>query len=272
MTTPKVAVVTGAASGIGLGVARAAAARGYVVVMTDVHADRLAEAADDLSRAGASVLAAPADVSLYESLVKVATAAHDAFGRVDLLINNAGIEATGYLWEMDPAAWGRVIDVNIKGVVHGLRAFVPMMLEQSSKSMIVNVASLASLASGPSRQTAYNASKHAVLGLSECLKIELDEVRANISVHVLLPGPVSSRIFLDAHANGESATSYQEELHRFVTDEGVTGDEAAAMLFDGLDEGRFWITTHESMFETFAHRRAELLTKRAFPQPVVIST
>lgn len=269
---PRVALVTGAASGIGLGVAGEAARRGYSVVLTDRHAGRLESAAAELDHAGHDVLPVVADVSVYAEVEAVVGAALDRYGRIDLLVNNAGVEATAYLWEMDPAAWGRVIDINTKGVIHGLRAALPHLLRQGGEpATIVNVASLASLASGPSRQSAYNASKHAVLAATECLRIELDEVGSQINLHVVLPGPVASRIFVDASAEGQEAAAHQEALDRFVTDEGLTQDQAAAMIFEGVDRGDFWITTHPTMFETFASRRGQLLAARATPRAVAIS-
>lgn len=272
VAAPRVAVVTGAASGIGRGVVGEAVRRGYAVVLTDRHADRLEAAAAELQLAGHDVLPLVADVSVYAEVEAVVSAALARHGRIDLLVNNAGIEATGYLWEMDPTAWGRVIDINTKGVMHGLRAALPHLLEQDGEpATIVNVASLASIASGPSRQSAYNASKHAVLAATECLRIELDEVGSEIGLHVVLPGPVASRIFIDARAEGQEAAAHQEAFDRFVTDEGLTQDQAAAMIFEGVDRGDFWITTHPVMFETFAARRGQLLVGQETPAAVPIS-
>lgn len=267
----RVALVTGAASGIGQGIAREAARRGYAVALTDRHAERLEEVAGEMRDAGCAVLAVQADVAVYADVEAVVDATLARFGRIDLLVNNAGVEATAYLWEMDPAAWGRVLDVNTKGVVHGLRAALPHLLAQPGPpATIVNVASLASIASGPSRQSAYNASKHGVLAATECLRIELDEVGSNIALHVVLPGPVASRIFTDAAAEGPSAAAQRAVLDRFVTDEGLSSDQAAAIIFDGVGRGDFWITTHPAMFETFAVRRGRLLKERETPAAVAI--
>lgn len=256
------AVITGAGSGIGLGLARRLAERGFDIVVADLDEARANEAAQDIEARGVHAVPVRVDVSSYEDVLRLADVSYDSFGSVDMLVNNAGIEATGYLWETDPATWRKVIDVNVMGVYHGLRAFLPRMMAQEGRSTIVNVASLAALASGPAQQSAYNASKHAVLAATECLRLELTEVRAPIDLHVVLPGPVSTKIFEDALATTGTADTCREQLHRFVTDEGLSPDEAAAAILAGIDAKAFWISTHESMHASFAERRAELLTRR----------
>lgn len=266
MTTRRVALVTGAAGGIGKAIAEAVADRGYTLVLTDAHTQRLADTADELRARGVDVLAMPADVAEYEQIAAVVTATAERHGRIDLLVNNAGIETTGYLWDTPPDTFARVLDVNAKGTLHCLHAALEVMLGQGGEpGRIVNVASLAALASGPTHQSAYNASKHAVLALTECLWLELAEAGSDIAVHVLLPGPVITRIFTDASSGGGDGDQWRATLDAFVTEQGCTPADAAAALMAGIDSGLFWISTHDDLFESFVKRRTDMLIARAEP-------
>ncbi|WP_028474032.1 SDR family NAD(P)-dependent oxidoreductase [Nocardioides alkalitolerans] len=267
------AVVTGAANGIGRAVAREATRRGYAVVLSDVDAAGLREIGGELAAEGHDVATVVADVSDGAAVAGVVDVARERHGRLDLLVNNAAIEATDYLWETSPERWERMLDVNVLGVVHGVRAAVPLMLRQAgAPAAIVNVASLAALASGPARQSAYNASKHAVLALSESLQLDLDDVGADVTVHVLLPGPVATTIFDDATAGEGAASEYRASLRDYVNLHGVTPQTAAESLFAGLEDGAFWISPHPEMHAVFAERRAHLLTSRLRPRAVPVGT
>ncbi|WZH52339.1 MAG: SDR family NAD(P)-dependent oxidoreductase [Nocardioides alkalitolerans] len=269
----RAALVTGAAAGIGRAVALGAARRGFAVVATDVDRAGLGSLRDELVAGGHMVDVLAGDVAVAADVEAVVDLAFTRHGRIDLLVNNAAIEATGYAWSTSEAQWRRMLEVNVLGVVHGLSAAVPRMLEQGGDpAAVVNVASLAALASGPVRQAAYNASKHAVLGLSECLRLDLDEVGSDIGVHVVLPGPVDSGIFDVAVAADTASDAYREELSSYVRAEGLSTEAAADALFGGVDAGSFWITTHPGLFATFADRRARLLTEQERPVAIPIGT
>jgi NAD(P)-dependent dehydrogenase (short-subunit alcohol dehydrogenase family) len=265
-------VVTGAASGIGEGIARTAAELDMNVVLADIHAERVEAVAASLRDGGATAIAVPTDVRQAEALELLAETAFAAFGQVRVVVNNAGVEATGYTWEMTPAHWEAVIAVNLLGVFHGVHAFVPRLLAQGTPASIVNLSSIAALSSGPPQQSAYNASKHGVQALSECLHLELQEVSAQISVHVVNPGPVASRIFTDASARGDAAIETREMLGAYVGEHGLTGLEAGRIILDGVRNSEFWIRTHPAMQEGAVARRAKMLIERIAPQLVGLET
>ena len=186
----RTAVVTGAASGIGLAVTEALAGAGMNVVMADRSEDALEEQASRLSADGARVLAVVTDVSDPEAVERLGQAAVDTFGRLHVAVNNAGVVNRGNSWELSLAEWHRVLDVNLWGVVHGIRSFVPRILDSGEEGHVVNTASMASVTAlaklGP-----YTVAKHGVLGLSDVLRAELDArgapvgVRADgVAVHV----------------------------------------------------------------------------------------
>jgi NAD(P)-dependent dehydrogenase (short-subunit alcohol dehydrogenase family) len=189
----QVAVVTGAASGIGLALAEALCARGLSVVLADVEATALETAQTSLNARGFIVHAHACDVADAAAVDGLADAVLARFGRVDLLANNAGVGGRlGPLWDSQPGDWAWTFGVNVFGVANGLRAFLPPILRQRS-GHVVNVSSLAGLTAPPFLGP-YVASKHAVVGLSESLAAELALIRSAIRVSVVCPGHVQSRI------------------------------------------------------------------------------
>ena len=265
-------VVTGAGSGIGEGLGRAAAAAGMNVVLADVAAERVEAVADALRREGAAAIAVPTDVCDLQAVDHLADVAFSTFGEVRLLINNAGVEATGYTWEMPADQWEHVIRVNLLGVFNGVKAFVPRLIAHGAPASVVNVSSIAALSSGPPQQSAYNASKHGVQAVTECLHLELTEVGAPITVHVVTPGPVRTRIFTDAAADGPAATARKAFFDGFVSGQGLTGLKTAELIFDGLRRGEFWIQTHPEMQEDAVQRRARMLIGRTAPELVMVAS
>jgi NAD(P)-dependent dehydrogenase (short-subunit alcohol dehydrogenase family) len=264
-------VVTGAGSGIGEGIARTGAELGMNVVLADIRAERAESVAQSLRADGTNAIAIATDVRDPEALETLADAAFDTFGQVRVLVNNAGVEATGYTWELSPAQWETVIAVNLFGVFHGVRAFVPRLLTQGAPASIVNLSSIAALSSGPPQQSAYNASKHGVQALSECLHLELQEIGAPITVHVVNPGPVSTRIFADAAAAGTAAVESRKFLGAYVGEHGLTGLQAGRIILDGVRNGDFWIRTHPDMQDDAIARRGQMLTERTAPELVTIA-
>lgn len=266
------AVVTGAGSGIGRALSLQLAGRGMDIVAVDRDSARVEAVRAEVEALGVSAYGYVTDVTSFEEVQLLADSVVERVGVPSLLVNNAGIETGGYLWEQDPAAWHKVIDVNVNGVFHCLRAFVPSMLTAVTRSTIVNVASLAAIGTGPARQTSYNASKHAVLSLTEGLQVEFDEVDAPIDLHVVLPGPVSTNIFTDANTTDESGNDSLGFIAGYVTANGLTPDVAAEIILAGLDRGEFWIPTHERIYEAFAAARAELFVGRLRPRAYGVAT
>jgi NAD(P)-dependent dehydrogenase (short-subunit alcohol dehydrogenase family) len=261
-----VAVITGAAGGIGEGLARVAAELGMRLVLADIAEDRLRHVADELAAKGSEVLAVTTDVRDAAALDRLADAAYERFGAVRLLINNAGIEALGFTWELSAEQWNRVIDINILGVIHGVRAFAGRMIAAAQPSFIVNVASIGGLSMMPV-QTPYIMSKHAVLSFSECLYLEMEQAGAPIRVSAVLPGPVATRIFQDAPggSNPDSIAFHRAAMSAALSEQGMTPLDAARLILNQVAEGKFWVSPHPEMMQATANRRAAHLAALATP-------
>ncbi|WP_176590284.1 SDR family oxidoreductase [Sphingobium sp. EM0848] len=255
-----VAVVTGAGSGIGEGIARAAASRGMKVVIADIAVDRAEAVARSIRAAGGSALAVATDVSDATALDRLADRAYDAFGHVTLLVNNAGIEMLGHVWNIPAETWNKTIAINVLGVIQSVRAFAPRMISAGKRGWIANVGSIGSLGMMPI-QTPYMVSKHAILSFSECLALEMEMIGAPISISCVLPGPVATRIFDDAVEGDEGKASgkHRAIMADMLRTHGLTPDEAAEIILDGIAAGQFWVPTHPELTEAMARTRAEYL-------------
>jgi len=262
-----VAVITGAGSGIGEGIARNAAARGMRLVLADIAADRVEAVAADLRAAGHEALAAPTDVSDAAQLDALADRAYAAFGEVTLLVNNAGIETLGHVWEISAATWEKTLAINVLGVIQSVRAFAPRMIAAGKPAWIANVGSVGSLGMMPI-QTPYMLSKHAILSFSECLALEMELIGAPITVSCVLPGPVASRIFTDAAMGeqGAGADKHRAIMADMLRAHGLTPLEAGAIILDGIAAGNFWVATHPEIADAMAQARAAYLTGDRRPQ------
>lgn len=262
----RVAVVTGAASGIGRGLAERCAAEGMRVVLADVEDGPLQAAAEAIRGKGAQALAVRTDVSRLEQVEGLARRTLEAFGGVHLLFNNAGVGVSRKpLWESPMTDWQWVFGVNLWGVVHGIRTFVPIMLSQESEGHIVNTASIAGLLSGPGLSI-YQATKAAVVSLSETLYFDLLKKGARIGVSVLCPGGVVTRI-------NEAERNRPEELRnpgvppgtyevrpRAVHRDMQSPDDTASAVFNAIRDGRFYILTHPRWNEALRERMERLLS------------
>ena len=248
----RVAVITGAASGIGWAIARRCAAEGMRLVLADVEEPALQAAARELAAEGARVLAVPVDVADREQVQTLAAQSFEAFGAVHLVCNNAGVAVDGPIWRATQADWRWLLGVNLWGVVHGIEAFVPRMLETGEEGHVVNTASIAGLISG-SGLGAYKATKHAVVSISETLDAELRELGSKLRVSVLCPGFVRTRI-ADSGRNrpdaaerarpGTAPSARESDAMQRAVETGSPPEEVAAALFDALREERFWVLTH----------------------------
>ncbi|MEU7813892.1 SDR family NAD(P)-dependent oxidoreductase [Pseudonocardia sp. NPDC049154] len=240
--TGQVAVVTGAASGIGLSLARQLAERGLSVVLTDVRADVLESAAAGLRETGATAVGLPADVTDPESVAGLAKAPLELFGRVDLIANNAGVTGpTAPMWEQDLATWRWIVDVSLMGVVNGVHAFVPHMVERGS-GHVLNTASMGGLIALPQR-TPYNAAKHAVVGLTETLDVELKAVSAELGATVLCPGMVETDLHRTSLQNRPAGVGTTEETAR-PAGSALSPDEVAEAAMVGIEAGRVHVLSN----------------------------
>jgi len=187
--TGRVAVVTGAASGIGLAVCEEFLARGMRVAMADVNADALRAQADRLRSEGGEILAVLTDVRDPDAVDRLGREAVARFGALHVAVNNAGIVITGTSWELALEDWQRVIDVNLWGVIHGIRAFVPLILDTGEEGHVVNVASMAAVVAH-ARLGPYTVAKHGLLGLTDVVGAELEAIGAPVGVSVVMPGMI----------------------------------------------------------------------------------
>jgi len=187
----RTAVVTGAASGIGLAVVEAFAAAGMHVVMADIDDDNLRSHAARLAAQGAEVVAVTTDVRDPDAVERVGAAAVERFGKLHVAVNNAGVVNGGYSWEIPLEDWHRVVDVDLWGVIHGIRSFVPRILASQEEGHVVNTASMAAVLS-IARIGPYTVAKHGVLGLSDVLRAELVLLHAPIGVSVVMPGMIKT--------------------------------------------------------------------------------
>lgn len=255
-----VAVITGSGSGIGEGMARVAAGLGMKVVLADVAADRIERVAAQIKAEGGIALPVPTDVTDQASLAKLADTAYDTFGDVRLLINNAGIETIGFIWDIPAAVWDKILAINISGVVHGVRLFAPRMLASGKPAYIANVSSIGGLGMMPT-QTPYMLSKHAVLSFTECLYLEMQLQKNPVSISVVLPGPVATRIFEDAPTDRGSGFVERQRviMKSMLAKDGLQPLEAGKIILDGIAAKQFWVSTHPQITAHMAALRAQHL-------------
>src|SRR5215475_2208240 len=253
----KVAVVTGAASGIGYAVASRAAAAGMRVVLADIDADRLGQAAASLAGRGASVHAIEVDVADREAVQNLAARVQAEVGDVWLLVNNAGVYLSAPFVDMPLAQWEFVVGVNLWGVVHCLQAFLPGMVERDS-GHIVNTSSIDGLVT-VRNAASYVAAKHAVTALSETVYRELDEAGSSVGISVLCPAAVATDILNSGrHRPSRLGPATPAAERDYPPLDGVMQPaQAAEIMFAGLAERRFWILTHPEQGAPAIRARAE---------------
>ncbi len=257
----RVAVVTGAASGIGEGLARHCAKEGMRLVLADVNEQRLKVLADSLDTAA---LYQVTDVSDSEQVKALADFAWKQFGQVDLLFNNAGVLISGASWEIPLKDWQWILNINLMGVVHGLHHFVPRLLAQGTQAHIVNTSSLAGLMAAP-LMGPYTVGKQAVLALTETLSYELADTP--VSVSALCPGPIATGIAESGKGRDAQAapSEGQQQLMQYLTDgisQGMAPADCAALVFDAIREQRFWVFTHEDFKPEYQRRIDDLMANR----------
>ena len=270
----KVAVVTGAASGIGRALAEKSAQEGMKVVLADVEESALKQAEEELQASGAQVLAVRTDVSKADEVEALAKVTYETYGAVHLLFNNAGVGAGTTVWESSLADWQWVLGVNLWGVIHGIHFFVPRMLAQDSEGHIVNTASSAGLIAS-SGLGMYKVSKHGVVTLSETLALELAARGAKLKASVLCHEFVYTRIF-DAERNRPQALANAPEeqnmspemvaavqaMRQWLAQEGMQPSQVAEMVFDAIRQEKFYILTHPTTKQVVQLRMEAILQER----------
>jgi NAD(P)-dependent dehydrogenase (short-subunit alcohol dehydrogenase family) len=267
----KVAVITGGASGLGLAIAHRAAKEGMKLVLADIEQAALTKAEDELKRAGAEVIGVKTDVSKAADVEALAKKTLDAFGKVHLVCNNAGVGGIRLkTWEASLEDWQWVLGVNVWGVIHGVRTFTPIMLAQDEPCHMVNTASVAGLLS-PSGMSVYNVSKHAVVALSETMFQDLALAKAKLQVSVLCPAFVSTGIWnsarnrpkeLSAGIDAAEEKRRAEEV-KAVLDKGrLTAADVANMVFAAIEAEKFYIITHAKIKGPVEIRMQDILLDR----------
>ena len=241
-----VAVITGGASGIGLAVAEAFIARGMKVLLADIDAPKLRDVEARLTESGAEVATMVCNTTAEPEVNALAEYALDQFGAVHVIFNNAGIGGVGDAWNDPMDLWHRVVDVNLFGVVHGIRAFLPIM-QQQGVGHIVNTASMAGLGAAPGIAP-YFATKHAVVGLSESLFLELEALGSPVGASVLCPGFVKTDLMDKEPATIDSPIGQLiNQFLRTGVETGIPASDVADHVVAAIDAGQFWILTHPDM-------------------------
>lgn len=260
----KVAVITGAASGIGMELANLCAKEGMKIVLADIDTKRLPRVERRMKREGATVVAVETDVSRREDIEKLAKITLDTYGEVHLLVNNAAVGNTKYTWNYTLKDWEWQLGVDLLSVIHGIRIFVPIMLKQDNNCHIVNVSSIEGLIKGSGPGGAiYGLSKHAIVSLTETLSIELEAIGAKLKVSVVCPGWVSTRIvYGDIHRPDKLQNPQEEQIvdtrnqdifakidfdieEALKLSPAITPERAAEIILKEVKDEKLYILTHK---------------------------
>jgi len=275
----RVAVVTGAASGIGRGMTEIFIEAGMKVVLADIDETKLKTTVKTFKDSGAEVLGVPTDVSKPDQVRKLADKTMEAFGAVHVLCNNAGVAIGGrHSWEIPFGGWSWVLGVNLMGVINGLHYFMPIMLKQDTEAHIVNTSSIAGLLSN-SFNVPYAVSKHGVVALTESLYHELQILDANVKVSLLCPGTVNTDIMdssernrpVDIHARPElsSEEGVFRDAYKVWIKSGLDPKEVGRQVIEAIKEERLYIITTNDFDSNIEQRMNDILARKnlAPPQP-----
>jgi len=264
--TGRVAVVTGAASGIGRAVAERLGSEGMSVVLADIEQGPLEAAAGELTAAGLDVHPVVTDVSSADSVERLAAETVGRYGAVHVLHNNAGVVAAGPVAEIPIATWEWVLGVDLWSVIHGIRAFLPL-IEAAGEGHIVSTASSAGLQAAAGIAP-YNVAKFGVVALSETLALELAQAGSPIGVSVLCPGAVNTRI-VDADRNRPASVAavhpttaveqrFKASAGSLLAERGLAPAEVAERVLEAIRTRRFWILPHPGWADVMAERAAAM--------------
>lgn len=271
--TDRVAVVTGAGSGIGRGLAREAGRRGMRVAIVDIDEITLAETLSELRRHKITATSHVVDVADERAMEALADAVYKAHGDVHLLFNNAGVHLDGVSWRYSEKQWSWLMGIDLMGVVHGVNAFLPRMLDRGTEGIIANTASIAGLMSFP-YSGCYCAAKHAVVGFTESVHLELTSSGAPVKVALVCPGAVATEIVRPSTATaapdpGPDDNDHDHRVEEFrdafsaVIANGMSSDEHARLVFDELAEGAFWIISDPTYLPSVEERLRSIKERRA---------
>jgi len=256
----KVAVITGAASGIGYAIAERSLKEGMKVVLADIEEIALLQAETELRGNGGEVMAVLTDVTKIDSLEALAQTTIDKFGEINLLCNNAGVgfymNSTTYSWESPLVDWKWILDVNLWGVINGLHVFVPIMLNQDIDCHIVNTASIAGLIPPILGTCIYGVTKHAVVALSESLRNEFNQIGTKIKISVLCPGLVNTKL-ATSERNRPKDVNFEAKQNKVFEiilkaahkglDTGMSPEKLSEILFNALRSDMFYILPHTGL-------------------------
>jgi len=269
----KVSVITGGASGVGLGIAKALAAQGAQIVLADIETAALERASRELEQLGLRVHTQVTNVADADSVRELHDFVLSECSRVDLLFNNAGVSTFNRMIETSERDWKWVLDVNLMGVVHGINVFLPTLLKQDGPSWIANTASPAGLISCLPFQAPYAASKAAVISLSETLAAELQAMGASVGVTVVLPGKVQSAITECDRNNlfGEKKTFLSDEVREYremiagdFEQDALTAEEFGVEVVETIRKEKFFAVSHGDFFRTIVAARNERVLSEAY--------
>ncbi|MCE2486025.1 MAG: SDR family NAD(P)-dependent oxidoreductase [Desulfurellaceae bacterium] len=248
----RVAVITGAASGIGQGLARRLAREGMKLVLADIEEAALLEVEKELRLGGTPVLAVKTDVARKASVFALADRAFDAFGRVHIVCNNAGVSGgLGHIWDIPDQDWEWIMAVNVSGVLHGIQAFVPRMIEHGEEGLILNTSSVVGLTTGTS--SVYGVTKHAVSRMTEGLHYDLRAAGSKLRAALLVPGATATNIlYADRNRPQDLLVPRNEEAqaaliqrrqarHARLQEIGMTPEQLADLTVEGIRQERLYI-------------------------------
>jgi NAD(P)-dependent dehydrogenase (short-subunit alcohol dehydrogenase family) len=269
----KVAVITGGASGLGLAMARRFAAEGMKLVLADIEEEALRPVETEFRKAGVPVVGLKTDVSRAHDIERLAEKTLATFGAVHVLCNNAGVAPGGVLWENTVADWEWVLGVNVWGVIHGVRVFLPIMLRQDAECHVVNTASVAGLLSVPSMGV-YCVSKHAVVTLTECLYHDLAQRDTKIGVSLLCPAYVPTSIGESERnrpallrnaprAKTPEEVAREEQMRKAIQSGRISAEDVAERVLGAIRDKRFYILTHPKIKGAIQTRMEDILLERA---------
>ncbi len=269
--TDRVAVVTGAASGLGRAMAWRFAREGMKIVLADIEQTTLDTTLEEFQEAGHEAIAVQGDVSRAADVESLAEQTLAAFGAVHIVCNNAGVAPGGLVWEHTVKDWEWAMGPNVWGVIHGVRVFTPILLKQNTEAHIVNTASVAGLLSLPGMGL-YCVTKHAVVTLTECLHHDLVENSDKVRCSVLCPAYVPTGIadsernrpahLRDDRPKSEQELRREEGLRRAVESGRITAEEVADAVFNAIRDKRFYILTHQRIKPAIETRMQDILLER----------
>lgn len=271
----KIAVVTGAGSGIGAALAMQCAKQGMQVIAADVDLSGLKQLETAIQKTNGSIQTREVDVREETAVEQLATAVFEQYGQVNLLFNNAGVLVDGKSWERSIKDWRWNFDVNVMGVIHGIHSFVPKMLNQQQPGKIINTASIGGLLGGGSFLAPYQATKHAVVAITETLHAELALETAPITAACLCPGDTATGIWesdrlrpQDEH--NQLISEAEQQMHSVVADmcaKGFTPEQTAEKTFAAIEADHFWIFPQPEFKAMFKMRVDAIINETAPPSP-----